>query len=106
MAIPEGLPLSVTISLAYSVRKMLHDNNLVRQLSATETMGGANIVCSDKTGTLTQNKMVLNTIWNNKLKDIDQFSENINLDDYVPPHSQELFIESLLLNNGVIIVFV
>lgn len=53
VAIPEGLPLSVTLSLAYSVKKMLIDQNLVRQMSACETMGGADIICSDKTGTLT-----------------------------------------------------
>ncbi|KAA6394931.1 MAG: putative Calcium-transporting ATPase 3, plasma membrane-type [Streblomastix strix] len=57
MAVPEGLPLAVTIALAYSMRKMLGDNNLVRILSACETMGGATMICSDKTGTLTQNKM-------------------------------------------------
>lgn len=53
MAIPEGLPLSVTISLAFSVKRMLNDMNLVRKLQACETMGGANMICSDKTGTLT-----------------------------------------------------
>lgn len=57
VAVPEGLPLAVTISLAYSVMKMKEDNNLVRRLDASETMGGANQICSDKTGTLTQNKM-------------------------------------------------
>ena len=53
VAIPEGLPLAVTLSLAFSVKKMLMDQNLVRQMSACETMGGANMICSDKTGTLT-----------------------------------------------------
>ena len=53
VAVPEGLPLAVTISLAYSVSKMFEDNNLVRRLHASETMGGANEICSDKTGTLT-----------------------------------------------------
>ena len=53
VAIPEGLPLAVTLSLAYSTKKMLNDNNLVRRMSACETMGGADMICSDKTGTLT-----------------------------------------------------
>ena len=53
VAIPEGLPLAVTLSLAYSTKRMLKDNNLVRKMAACETMGGADMVCSDKTGTLT-----------------------------------------------------
>jgi Ca2+ transporting ATPase len=53
VAVPEGLPLAVTISLAFSVSKMFEENNLVRRLHASETMGGANEICSDKTGTLT-----------------------------------------------------
>jgi len=57
VAIPEGLPLAVTISLAYSVQKMMADQCLVRVLASCETMGNANTVCSDKTGTLTENKM-------------------------------------------------
>eukprot|EP00298_Acanthocystis_sp_HF-20_P015670 c21222_g1_i2.p1 GENE.c21222_g1_i2~~c21222_g1_i2.p1 ORF type:complete len:991 (+),score=396.11 c21222_g1_i2:28-3000(+) len=57
VAVPEGLPLAVTISLAYSMRRMMKDQNLVRKLAACETMGGATNICSDKTGTLTENRM-------------------------------------------------
>ncbi|KAI8991185.1 hypothetical protein BDF20DRAFT_909002 [Mycotypha africana] len=59
VAVPEGLPLAVTLSLAYATQRMLKDNNLVRVLAACETMGNATTVCSDKTGTLTQNKMTV-----------------------------------------------
>ncbi len=63
VAIPEGLPLAVTISLAYSVKQMLEENNLVRHLSAAETMGTATVICTDKTGTLTQNVMTVQNMW-------------------------------------------
>jgi magnesium-transporting ATPase (P-type) len=59
VAVPEGLPLAVTIALAYSQRKMMKDNNLVRVLAACETMGGATQITTDKTGTLTQNRMTV-----------------------------------------------
>ncbi len=57
VAVPEGLPMSVTLSLALSMRRMLKTNNLVRKMHACETMGAATVICTDKTGTLTQNKM-------------------------------------------------
>ena len=57
VAVPEGLPMSVTVSLALSMRQMLRENNLVRKLHACETMGAATVICTDKTGTLTQNRM-------------------------------------------------
>jgi Ca2+-transporting ATPase len=68
VAVPEGLPLSVTIALAYSMIKMIDDQNLVRVLSACETMGSATMICSDKTGTLTQNKM---TVVRGQLGEVD-----------------------------------
>lgn len=74
VAIPEGLPLSVTLSLAFSVKKMLKDKNLVRRMEACETMGGANNICSDKTGTLTMNKMILTEIWNGKTIKVDTYA--------------------------------
>ncbi|CAF1251104.1 unnamed protein product [Adineta steineri] len=59
VSVPEGLPLAVTLALAYAVRKMMTDNNLVRHLDACETMGNASTICSDKTGTLTTNRMTV-----------------------------------------------
>ena len=57
MAVPEGLPMAITLSLALNMRRMLKTNNLVRKLHACETMGAVNVICTDKTGTLTQNRM-------------------------------------------------
>lgn len=80
VAIPEGLPMSVTLSLAMSMRKMLKSNNLVRKMHACETMGAATVICTDKTGTLTKNQMSVyrtqfyglknQTLANNELSDL------------------------------------
>lgn len=63
VAVPEGLPLAVTLSLAFSVARMLQDQNYVRRLAACETMGEASEICSDKTGTLTRNEMTVELVW-------------------------------------------
>ena len=63
VAVPEGLPMSVTLSLALNMRRMLSTNNLVRKMHACETMGAITVICTDKTGTLTQNLMQVPNCW-------------------------------------------
>lgn len=89
VAIPEGLPLSVTLSLAFSTQRMLKDNNLVRKMAACETMGGADNICSDKTGTLTLNEMFLEKfLVGRKVYDVpsyhDEAKKNFRLEDAIP----------------------
>ncbi|KAI4379242.1 hypothetical protein MLD38_005565 [Melastoma candidum] len=77
VAVPEGLPLAVTLTLAYSMRKMMADKALVRRLSACETMGSATTICSDKTGTLTLNEMTVVEAYvgGKKLEPVDDYRE-------------------------------
>lgn len=86
VAVPEGLPLAVTISLAYSMKRMMKDQNFVRKLQACETMGGCEAICSDKTGTLTLNQMTIVRIYtggeeHDIEKDIDQEKEDSSIKD-------------------------
>lgn len=74
MAVPEGLPMAVTLSLALNMRRMLKSNNLVRKLHACETMGAVNVICTDKTGTLTQNSMSVE-----EMMTFDNHENNITL---------------------------
>jgi len=82
VAVPEGLPLAVMISLAYSVKKMLMDMNFVKRLASCEIMGGANNICSDKTGTLTTNIMTVTNIWSGKDIALKVHDPSYKMEDY------------------------
>ena len=97
VAVPEGLPLAVTISLAYSVMKMKDQYNLVRRLDASETMGGANQICSDKTGTLTQNIMTVMTIYVEG-KEVDSLKD-------MKENTKKLFLEGVCVNSSANIIY-
>ncbi|OHT02234.1 calcium motive P-type ATPase [Tritrichomonas foetus] len=91
-AVPEGLPLAVTLSLGFSMKRMMKDNNFVRHLQACETMGGATTICSDKTGTLTQNKMTVVKFFNDGT-DQGQKPE-------LTKEMEEIFCESVAINTN------
>lgn len=90
VAVPEGLPMSVTLSLAYSMRSMMATNNLVRKMHACETMGATTVICTDKTGTLTQNQM---TIYETFFNDFDDKLSN------------QLIAESMAINSTAYLDF-
>ncbi|XP_071059309.1 plasma membrane calcium-transporting ATPase 3-like isoform X4 [Pseudochaenichthys georgianus] len=95
VAVPEGLPLAVTISLAYSVKKMMKDNNLVRHLDACETMGNATAICSDKTGTLTMNRMTVVQAYVN-----DTHFKTVPEPDAIKPETLEVMVNSISINSA------
>lgn len=118
VAVPEGLPLAVTLALSFATVKMLRDNNLVRHLRACETMGNATTVCSDKTGTLTQNKMTVVATTLGKIssfggndKPMDKTADAVEPTSSIPhmsvaeftkelnPEVQDLLIQSNVLNS-------
>lgn len=99
IAVPEGLPLAVTLSLAFATIRMLRDKNLVRSLRACETMGNATSICSDKTGTLTQNKMTVVTAGIGANSEFsDRVSHSVN--EYIKNLSSE--VKSILKQSIVI----
>ncbi|XP_038869085.1 plasma membrane calcium-transporting ATPase 1-like isoform X1 [Salvelinus fontinalis] len=95
VAVPEGLPLAVTISLAYSVKKMMKDNNLVRHLDACETMGNATTICSDKTGTLTMNRMTVVQAYLG-----DTHYKKVPEPDVIKPFTLEIMVNSIAINSA------
>ncbi|TKY67943.1 putative calcium-transporting ATPase 11 [Spatholobus suberectus] len=105
VAVPEGLPLAVTLSLAFAMKKLMNDKALVRHLSACETMGSAGCICTDKTGTLTTNHMVVDKIWicgqTRAIKSGN--SENV-LKPLVAEQIFDLLLQSIFQNTGSEIV--
>ena len=99
VAVPEGLPMAVTLALAYATIQMIKDQNLVRVLAACETMGGATTICSDKTGTLTQNKMtvVRGTVCDAAFGNIE---ESKNIGKAVGALPLELLTQGICLNSS------
>lgn len=82
VAVPEGLPLAVMISLAYSVEQMLKQKNFVKKIGSCEIMGGANNICSDKTGTLTKNEMNVTKMWSGTSKNVNHNAPSIDIAQY------------------------
>jgi Ca2+-transporting ATPase len=118
VAVPEGLPLAVTLALAFATTRMLKDNNLVRVLQSCETMGNATTICSDKTGTLTQNQMtvVTGTIstaqrfsekggmssGHTKGKEAGRLSQDLSVPEFVetlPKKMKDLLLQSIIQNS-------
>jgi P-type Ca2+ transporter type 2B len=101
VGLPEGLPIAVMISLAYSVREMLKDQNFVKRLASCEIMGGANNICSDKTGTLTMNKMILTNLYIEEDHKVKVNDETLNLNDYFKSEKvKKLFVQSITCNTS------
>ncbi|KAK7341150.1 hypothetical protein VNO80_24075 [Phaseolus coccineus] len=105
VAVPEGLPLAVTLSLAFAMKKLMNDKALVRHLSACETMGSAGCICTDKTGTLTTNHMVVDKIWIcGQTKAIKSGNSENVLKPLISEQTFDLLLQSIFQNTGSEIV--
>ena len=101
VAVPEGLPLAVMIALAYSVQKMLKDMNFVKRLSSCEIMGGANNICSDKTGTLTKNMMTVKELWQGETISLEVEDESYVMANVISNEkTAKLFLEAWAWNTS------
>ncbi|KAJ6428091.1 hypothetical protein OIU84_023499 [Salix udensis] len=101
VAVPEGLPLAVTLSLAFAMKKLMKDRALVRHLSACETMGSACCICTDKTGTLTTNHMVVDKIWIcEKTKSIQTDDDKDLLMPSISEGVHGILLQSIFQNTG------
>jgi len=105
VAVPEGLPLAVTLSLAFAMKKLMNDKALVRHLAACETMGSAGTICTDKTGTLTTNHMVVDKIWIAEIsKSVTSNSSLEELNSVISSSAWSLLLQGIFENTSAELV--
>ncbi|KAF0923379.1 hypothetical protein E2562_006285 [Oryza meyeriana var. granulata] len=101
VAVPEGLPLAVTLSLAFAMKKLMHDKALVRHLAACETMGSASCICTDKTGTLTTNHMIVDKVWiGDVVKSVNSDKNISELKRVISEGVMAILLQGIFVNTG------